>query len=75
MEDATYTKASNCQILGILVDFAKALPFYLDRHGTFLAASLVLAQTPCGPLFKTPHSSPDATTRELLGARRLRLVH
>jgi hypothetical protein len=75
MADATYAKASNRQILGILVDFAKALPFYLDRHGTLLAASLVLAETPCGPLFKTPHCSPHATTQALLGARRLRLVN
>lgn len=75
MEDATYARASNRQVLGVLVDLAKPLPFYLERHGTLLAASLVLAQTPCGPLFKTAHASPERTTQALLGARPLRLVH
>lgn len=75
MRDVTYAKASSRQILGILVDFGKVLPLYLEAHDTLRAASLHLASTPCGPLFKTPHCSPDETTQALLGASHLRLVH
>ena len=41
------------QATGILVDFAKALEFYLEEEPSLLACSLKLAETPCSPLYKT----------------------
>jgi hypothetical protein len=44
-----------------MVDFAKALPFYIDSTPSPLALSLKLAATPCGPLYKRT-SFPDKET-------------
>jgi hypothetical protein len=68
MVDVAYGKAANRQVLGILVDFAKTLPFYLDDGGTLLAVSLKLAETPCSPLYKTS-TSPGRATAALFDTR------
>ncbi len=76
MESVVYGKTSNRQVLGIMVDFAKLLAFYIDDAPTtpLLDLSLQLAETPCSPLFKTT-CSPDRIALELFGARpSLRLV-
>ena len=73
MTEVAYRRATNRQVLGILVDFAKSLPYYLDDGGALLAVSLKLAQTPCSPLYATS-TSPDRATAALFGARLLRVV-
>jgi len=74
MADVAYGKTTNRQILGVMVDFAKGLPFYVDREGTLLNVSMTLAETPCSPLYKT-RISPDRTTIALFEEAALRLVH
>lgn len=64
MAESVYGKTTNKQVLGILVDLAKALPYHLDEVDSLVEASLKLAETPCSPLFKTT-TSPDRTTRAL----------
>jgi hypothetical protein len=64
MAECVYGKTTNRQVLGILVDFAKMLPYHLDEGDSLIEASLKLAETPCSPLFKTT-TSPDRTTRAL----------
>ncbi len=66
MAECVYGKTTNRQVLGILVDFARLLPFHLDEGGSLIEASLKLAETPCSPLFKTT-TSPDRATRALFG--------
>jgi len=56
-----------------MVDFAKALEFYVDDMPSLLDVSLRLAEAPCIPLFKTS-VSPDRATVALFTARPLRLV-
>jgi hypothetical protein len=73
MDDVAYGKTANRQVLGIMVDFAKALEFYVDDTPSPLDLSLRLAETPCSPLFKTS-VSPDRATVALFNARALRLV-
>jgi len=76
MSEVAYGKTASKRVLGIMVDFAKVLPFYLEMGASLSEVSAKLAETPCGPLFKTT-VSPDATTTALFGARprpRLRLV-
>ena len=71
MTEVVYGKTTNRQVLGILVDFAKALRFYLRPGSTLLEISLSLAETPCSPLFKTT-VSPDRTTVKLFTCDRER---
>jgi hypothetical protein len=52
MSAVVFGKAVNRQVLGVMVDFAQALPFYIDSTPSLLALSLKLAGTPCGPLYK-----------------------
>lgn len=72
MASVVYGKTANRQVIGIMVDFAKALEFYVDDTPSLLVVSLRLAETPCSPLFKT--TSPDRATVALFGERRLRLA-
>jgi hypothetical protein len=72
--DVAYGKTTNRQILGVMVDFAKGLPFYVDREGTLLNVSMTLAETPCSPLYKTT-ISPDRTTIALFEEAAPRRVH
>ena len=73
MANAVYGRTANRQVIGIMVDFAKALEFYADDAPSLLDVSLRLAETPCGPLFRTT-VSPDRATVALFGERRLRFV-
>lgn len=72
MNEVVYGKTTSRQVVGVLVDLAKALPYHLD-DGTLLDVSLRLAETPCSPLYKTT-TSPDRATIALFGAKPLRLV-
>ncbi len=65
MRECVYGKTTSKQVLGIVVDFARMLPFHLDEGDSLAEASLRLANTPCSPLFKTT-TSPDRTTKALL---------
>ena len=73
MQNVAYGKTANRQVTGIMVDFAKALPFYVEDTPSVLGVSLWLAETPCSPLHDTS-VSPDDATVALFAARRLRLV-
>jgi hypothetical protein len=73
MENVAYGKTENRQVIGIMVDFAKALEFYVDDRPSPLELSLRLARTPCSPLYKTT-VSPDRATVALFDAPALRLV-
>ena len=53
MKDVVIAKTRDRRATGVLVDFAKALPFYLDDGDTLLDAALRLSRTPCGPLHKS----------------------
>ena len=71
MEDVAYAKATNRQVLGILVDFAKAMPFYLEHDPGLLGVTLKLAGTPCGPLYAST-VFPNETAMGLFGAGEVR---
>jgi hypothetical protein len=73
MAEVAYAKATNRQVLGILVDFARVLPFHLEGDATLLGVSMKLAETPCSPLYKTS-TSPDRATAALFGTRLVRVV-
>ena len=65
MREVVHAKSANRQVLGILVDFAKALPYHLEARDSLAQAAWKLAETPCGPLYDTPNSSPDLSTAAL----------
>lgn len=67
MHEAVYAKSANRQVLGILVDFAKALPYYLDQDPSLASVARKLAETPCSPFYGTNASSPDLSTPLLFG--------
>jgi hypothetical protein len=67
MQDAVYAKTANRQVLGILVDFAKAVPYYLDQDPSLPSVARKLAETPCSPFYGTNASSPDLSTPLLFG--------
>lgn len=75
MEDVVYGKTASRQITGIMVDFAKALEFYIADGQSLLAVALKLARTPCSPFYKTEEISPDRKTVALFARPTLRLVH
>jgi hypothetical protein len=62
MTEWTYGKTISKQVLGVLVDFAKALPYYLEDDPSLLFVALKLAHTPMSPLFKTSVFPDRATT-------------
>lgn len=74
MEDVAYAKTANRQVVGIMVDFAKALELYVTDMPSLLEVSQRLAETPCSPLFKTS-VSPDRATVALFAARPPRLTN
>ena len=74
MVDVAYGKTANRQVTGVMVDFSKAVEFYIDDTPSLLDVSLLLAETPCSPLYETTVSS-DSATIALFAARPLRLVH
>ena len=73
MVDVAYGKTANRQVTGVMVDFSKAVEFYVDDTPSLLDVSLLLAETPCSPLYETT-VSPDSATIALFAARPLRLV-
>lgn len=75
MEDVAYRKTANRQVTGIMVDFAKALKFYIEHETSLLALALKLAHTPCSPFYKTEEISPDRKTVAMFARPHLRLVH
>jgi hypothetical protein len=73
MADVAYAKPTNRQALGVLVDFAKTLRYYLDDGGSLFDVALKLGRTPCGALYNTT-VFPDRATVALFGVPSLRLV-
>ena len=73
MANVVYGKTASRQVTGIMVDFAKAVEFYIDDTPSLLDVSLRLAETPCSPLYETA-VSPDSATIALFTARPLRVV-
>lgn len=62
MLEWTYGKTISKQVLGVLVDFGKALPYYMEDDPPLLSVGLKLADTPISPLFKTSTFPDRATT-------------
>lgn len=73
MNEVMFATTINPRVVGILVDFARLLPFYMEKPGTLLDHALHLARTPCSPLAR-PNTSPDLVTLALFGGSRLRVV-
>lgn len=73
MDAVVFAKTANRQVTGVMVDFAKALEFYVEDGSTLADISLKLAHTPCSPLYKTT-VSPDRTTVALFGGPGLKIV-
>lgn len=65
MQDYRVATTNNRQVVGVLVDFGKALPYYLEDDGSLLSVSFKLSKTPCSPLYKTS-TYPDRATRLIL---------
>ena len=75
MESVAFGKASNRQAIGMMVDFARLLPFNVeDGPSPLLALSLRLAHTPCSPLYKT-EVSPDRAVAALFAGSPAAVVH
>ena len=74
MKNVSYGKAINRQTIGVLVDFAKVLPFYIESAPSLLAVSLKLAGTPCGPLYKST-VLPDRAALALFAANPDAVLH
>jgi hypothetical protein len=72
MAGVTYGKTNNRPVMGIMVDFAKLLPHFLERDESLLAVSLKLARTPCSPLYSTT-TSPDRAVAAVFGVTLLRV--
>jgi hypothetical protein len=74
MTEVAYGKTANRQVVGIMTDFARMLPYFMDDARDLLEVAMQLGRTPLSPLFKTT-VSPDATTIALFnGEAPLRLV-
>jgi hypothetical protein len=56
MAESVYGTTTNRQVLGILVDFAQGIPYYLDAGGSLLGVSVKLAE-------RAPHSSRPRRAR------------
>lgn len=67
MDQVTYAKASDRRAIGVMVDFAKSFDVYLERSPSLLTLSVILAGTPCGPLYKTS-VFPDKAARAVFAA-------
>ena len=68
MEGVAYGKTANRQVVGVMVEFARMLDLGFAPLGSLVEVSVRLAEIPCSPLYKTPHSSPDRATAALFGA-------
>jgi hypothetical protein len=74
MQQVAFGKTADRRVRGVLVDFAFQLESLVQHRGlvldsgeALLAASLEVADTPCGPLYKTASAFPDETARMLFG--------
>jgi hypothetical protein len=63
----TISKTVNRSVVGVMVEFAKALEDTWEAHATLLDASLYLAGMVCMPL--RPDPFPDKATRKLFESR------
>jgi hypothetical protein len=77
MDGVAFGKATNRQAIGVMIEFARLLPFYVEEAPSLLAVSLKLADTPCGPLYKStvfPNRTAEALFEPDSGAapRRVR---
>jgi diadenosine tetraphosphate (Ap4A) HIT family hydrolase len=70
MTDFAWGKTANRQVTGMMVDFQKAMSFYVEDRPELQDLSLRLAETPSSPLFATT-VSPDRTTVALFGSGQL----
>ena len=62
MNGVIYAKTADRQVTGVLVEFARMLPFYFEDGGSsLLEAAVWLASTPCSPLYAGA-CSPDRAT-------------
>lgn len=68
MSDVTFAKTNNRVVVGVMVEFAKALEWTWESHATLFDASLYLASMGCMPL--RPDPFPDRATRKLFAAAR-----
>jgi hypothetical protein len=69
METVAYAKTADRRVTGVLVEFARMLPFYFEDGGSsLLEAALWLARTPCSPLYPR-EGSPDRATAAAFAAR------
>lgn len=66
MDQVTYAKTANRQVLGVMNEFVRIADVYRDPDGPVdpLALALKLAHVPCGPLYKGA-VFPDRAVREL----------
>lgn len=60
-------KTANRQVIGVMVEFAKALEWTWDSHPTLLDASLFLGRMVCMPL--KPDPFPDKVTKRLFAGQ------
>ncbi len=73
MEAVVFARTANRQVTGVMVDFAKALEFYVQDGASLAETSLQLAHTPCSPLYETT-ITPERATVALLHGPTLRGV-
>jgi hypothetical protein len=69
MAEGAYGKTTNRQVLGVMVDLAKGLPFYLARDGALLDVSMTLAAAPCSPRLQDDNQPGPDDDRALRRAR------
>lgn len=69
MRDVVWARSASRRATGILVDFAKALPFYLEDGSSLDAVAAKLADTPINPLSPTT-VFPDQATVALFAVDR-----
>ena len=69
MHDVVWARSASRRATGVLVDFAKGLPFYLEDGPSLGAAAAKLARTPINPLSPTG-LVPDQATVALFAENR-----
>ncbi len=68
MGEGSYAKTAGRSLLGSMNDFDRLAGYFRADHGAddLIALSARMAETPCGPLFKS-YSSPDRAVLALFG--------
>ncbi|MCA1737004.1 MAG: hypothetical protein LC739_13170 [Actinobacteria bacterium] len=69
MVDGRYSKTANRSVIGIMNEFSFLAKVYRDHRGLtdLVALGLLLAETPCGPLYRR-HGSPDRELEAVVAA-------